>query len=462
MKKTFLSLFTIYIITREILALNFIIDNFFITAFFFLASSGFIAHDLLKGKIKFKSLDFLLPVIFILITIISCIYNFKLGYFENIKAVAIFIIYAFLIARLDKKNAFNIINTYFYTISIYVLLSVPMYFFGIDYVYITESNFYSNQGFSNTFMRLWGLFSDANSASVYCLIAIIFSYLLFKNTTSLFKKTVIVFLSIFLVLYIVLSGSRTGLVASCIAIIWLAVILFSKQKRPFFSCLSGAVLTFIICGIIFASIKTSLPIVKYTIERNLPKSITSTIHKTYDLIYKNSGLNIEIGYYTPNSNPPVLEVLERTDTEKQDVTNGRLLRWKSGFEVFQKSFVLGTSPRNSVSFAKKHSLKNLVADGYSIHNTYLEVFVFTGILGALNLFLFLILKAIKIIKICFKEKLNAEKIAFSSTALITSVSAFFFADMLFFFLTAGGLVFWLSVGYFSKLGDQTENSNLRT
>ncbi len=459
-KNIFIPLLTLYIFTREIIPLNFLIDNMIATVIFFALSIFYIGLDLLNKRYCLKTDGIILLIIFIAVSVVSSVINFKYGIFENLKAIGILLIYIFFIYPISENQRLTIIKTLYFALSIFVILSVVMYIFNIDYVYLAKSGHYLNQGFSNQYMRLWGLFADPNAAAVYCLCAITFSVMILKKEKSTFLKTLIIILDLFNFLYVILSGSRTAVVIIIVMTLW-AVVLYTRSlsyKTIIKIGLSVFALTLsaITVTALFLGVKTALPYLRQGINKTTPQKSVSQVHKLYDSFY--SKVQITSGKYDiTSSSPPVFSQLDRTDTEKEDVTNGRILRWKAGLQVFKKAFIIGCSPRGSVNFAKEKLEDSLVAKSYSIHNCYIEIPAYTGILGSIPIFLFLVLTALKILK----SKITFNNSIFSTTALIMAVSAFFFADMLFYFLTLGGLIFWISIGNFCE-GEQNGNLNLRS
>lgn len=459
-KNIFITFLTLYILIREIIPLNFLINNIIATSLFFSLSVFYIVVDLLNKRYCLKTNGIILLIIFSTVTLISCVINFKYAIFENIKAIGILIIYIFLVYPLEKKQRLMIINTLYYTLSLFVIFSVAMYLFNIDYVYLSNTGHYMSQGFSNQYMRLWGLFGDPNAASVYCLCCIVFSVFIFKTVKSGFLRTLIIVLDLFDFLYIVLSGSRTAVVVLIVITVWTVILYIRTLDYKLVKKITFSIFCFtlsaVIVTVIFAGVKTALPYLRQGINKITTQKSVAYVHKFYDAFYSN--VNITSGEYDiTSSNSPTFSELNRTDTEKEDITNGRILRWKAGFQVFKKAFIFGCSPRGSVNFAKEKLKDSLVAKSYSIHNCYIEIPAYTGILGSIPIFLFLILTAYKIIK----TRPSFENGVFSTASLIMAVSAFFFADMLFFFLTLGGLIFWISIGYFNQ-GEVNENLNLRS
>ena len=106
-KGIYLGIFTVYLIVRLVPALHFYIVSLLITGFFFGMAALYIGYDILTNRFCFKTRYFPAAVIFLVITVISCIINYEYGIFSNIKGIAAFVIYFFLLYLSLKRNTVN-------------------------------------------------------------------------------------------------------------------------------------------------------------------------------------------------------------------------------------------------------------------------------------------------------------------------------------------------------------------
>ena len=97
LKCIYLCIFTVYLVVREVYALIYFIDSFYITGFFTAAALLFIGYDILTKRFCFKTRYFTAAVSFIIIALISCILNLEYGVFSNLKGLTTLGIYVFLI-----------------------------------------------------------------------------------------------------------------------------------------------------------------------------------------------------------------------------------------------------------------------------------------------------------------------------------------------------------------------------
>ena len=169
-KCIFLCIFSVYLITREISSLQYFIDSFLITGFFMGMSILYVSYDLLTKRFCLKTRYFPIAVLFIIITVISCIINREYGIFSNLKGLATLGIYLFLLypeAFKDKseKTLTACLTTGFVTLTFYSFVSIPMYIYNIDY-YGFFDGVVKHQGFNAAKNRLWGIFQDPNYLSL--------------------------------------------------------------------------------------------------------------------------------------------------------------------------------------------------------------------------------------------------------------------------------------------------------
>ncbi len=456
-KGVYLCIFTVYLIVRLVPALHFYIDNLLITGFFFGMAALYIGYDILTNRFCLKTRYFPALIIFLTITVISCIVNLEYGFFSNVKGVAGFVIYLFLIypESFNTKNSKTmaiISYTACFTLCAFSLVSLPMYFYNV-YYFIED---HSWQGFLPLHNRLWGIYQEPGYASLYASIAICLSILLFKKTKSIILKIALVFCDLIQIIYISLGNSRMAILASIVALIWVSfIIVFKKIKVKIIYKILIFMLCFVIAIIaplsIVKGVQTGIPFIKRAILNNGTPETYITVHKIYDEFYKAGRLDITLGF----ADEIVIEdypfeetsqTVDRSDNP-EEISNGRFDRWIDGIQVLIKSPLFGTSPRNIISFAKDFASDTLMGKHeYSIHNSYLEMLTGVGILAGIVVLSFLVLAAIYVIKIAFNMSSNINNIIYSTIVLLIAFSAMLLPDILFFQLTFAGMLFWLCLG----------------
>jgi O-antigen ligase len=155
---------------------------------------------------------------------------------------------------------------------------------------------------------------------------------------------------------------------------------------------------------------------------------------------------------------PGAGVIDRTDLDKEDPSNGRFKRWKHTVQIFLHSPIYGTSPRNVAAFAKEHAPDTLMAlYGIAPHNGYLDVLVGTGALGMLTMLSFLVWMVVIIIKKIFSNRRNLIFAFSAATVFIFAGAAALISDVYMVF-TLGSVFFWTLMGYAVNDEENTRES----
>ena len=227
----YICLLLVYTAIREILPLNFLIDNTFVSIGIFIPGLVLILFDLFKNRkcINGHSQDLL--ILFMVVCVISSIINIQLGLFDNLKFLATLCI-EFLVVFCFSKNLtkdeidkhINIISLVFIiTWFIPVIVSLSTYFFNIDIIITGEGAWgEKNQGFSNEYVRLWGIFQDQNYASATSIVCILASVRLLFSKIKVPAICFNIINIISQITFIILGGSRAAML-----LLFLATAIFS-------------------------------------------------------------------------------------------------------------------------------------------------------------------------------------------------------------------------------------------
>ena len=174
-KNVYLCFMVVYMIVREVIPLQFLIDNVLVSVAVFALGFVLVLWDLLTDRdcLKGRPIDFF--VAFILISVISSIVNIKYGVASNIKCIAAMVLEYFVFfpqgfKGFNKKTLKLILNTVIITLAFFIVISIGMYFFSIDYVVFED--YIRDQGFDNTWGRLFAIFNDSNVISYLSLVSI--------------------------------------------------------------------------------------------------------------------------------------------------------------------------------------------------------------------------------------------------------------------------------------------------
>ena len=459
-KCVYLCIFTLYLVVREVYALNYFIDNFYITGFFTAAALLFIGYDVLTNRFCFKTRYFTVAILFIVITVISCVLNREYGVFSNLKGLTTLGIYLFLLypeAFKDKSNRTlsACLHTGFFSMTFFSLASLPMYIYNINYL-CNKNGEPKDQGFVTRLGRLWGVFQDPNYLALFSLIAICSSVFIFARSKSIFKKVVLILLDLIHVIVLSMTGSKMGYVITVAALCWLSIIVIFKKLSikiiyRILAFMLAVAISLAAPILISKSVSSFMPLVKKTVVHAGSAETYMNVHLFYDKIFSSGDLELTEGsaeeldmskFPFDSLNSPV----NRVD-KPEEISNGRFERWIDGLKLIAEQPFFGLSPRNILSFADKNDTDTLMNTmDATIHNTYLELFAGAGIIGGIIIFIFLIFAAVYVIKTALKFTPSVE-IAISTTLiLIIALSAILLPDIIFFQLTFAGLIFWLCLG----------------
>lgn len=494
-KGIYLCLLVIYAIFREVLAIQNLVGSSLITYGFFGMGILIIAGGFLTDRAPYLRRSQWLPVAFLVLCVVSTAVNLRYDLMSNVKAIAWMALYFFLLLpggsdkAAEARNWKWVMWTAVSVLFVLTVVSLPMYFFNVDYTYVKASGFPNNQGFSRQYMRLWGVFNDANTAGVYCLVGICFCVYLFVNTKKLAARILLALAAVNMLLLVVLTNSRTAYVAYVVAAVWAAVYFAVSRKKAGWSKRLAVTAVSVIAVLVvalgaFEVVKNVLPYGKAAVQSVTSETVNASIHGAYDAVFRRSGLNITEGYYVasrpddpeppctepPCTDPdytgptyteptepsaPVVETLDRTD-EKQDLSNGRFQKWLEVLEVVRYKPVFGASPRGISAAAKDIVPDSTVAKyGFAAHNSLLEVFAGTGAVGLAMVLALLVWLAWIILRAAFTKPFDKDIMLFSTVLLLMICEMMFISDV-FFVLTFGGVVFWMSAGRVITLGKKQE------
>lgn len=216
--------------------------------------------------------------------------------------------------------------------------------------------------------RLWGSYTDPNYGSVFSVAAVLLCVYFFRQR----KKWGKIPYGIAIVadcLYITFSDSRTGEVAMCAAAsFWILYTLLWK-KQGIKRILAGTITIAVFIGLFVGT--------TYLIKSECNEKIQTQIQA--------EEVKQQQVQYTQQES-----VGRQADLEK-DVSNGRLALWESSVDIWKESPVLGTGYNSFLSFVREHVpqsyvINNSEGDYVSLHNEYINILVYQGILG-LGIFL---------------------------------------------------------------------------
>lgn len=414
----------------------------------------FILYDLFQ-MIKAKKFSYnIFLFLFLIIMGISSLLNYHYGLGSNIKlllneSIYLLVIYEFSHNRNYSERIVEVFAKVLIAIwFVMVTISNAMFILQTQYSIKLPNRFHPLRlGFLEN--RLFGVFSDPNFASTICLVSIIFSCM-FLFQKQIKAKVFRVFLYInnfFCISFILLSGSRTGLVET-LAVVFIAGFvllnqyLVKKEKSLPVSILISLVVSAAATAIVFlvlSVLKQGLTLIPDFVE-----SLKTPATK--------NDVTVNNGEKTVN--------LTRNDvSDSDDLSNGRFGIWKAGFLMFKQNFLFGVGPSREgiVSYAKTYLPETYVAKtGLSLHSFFVHTLAGTGAIGFITFFSFYLNKAFIALKSIFVDKALYKTIYFYDILIIAAISInAVLSSEIILVNKIGAFLFWLLLGqlvhqYFSK------------
>ena len=445
----YLCFLAVYMAVREVTPLQFLIDSTILSGIVFASGFSLVLWDLFTERECLRGKEVWLLILFVLVCVVSSLVNIRFGVGGNLKAVGALILEYFLLfpagigVQTSKiRQELCVLSIVLCIVwSVLTFLSVHMYVFDIEYTVDGAS-----QGFHTQYLRLWGVFQDPSYAAFISLItmaACIYLMICYQKPLMYGIGGMYVLLQLGCV---VLGGSRSAFVLMVAVAFLLGVYLFVlhgarwhiNRFRGVLLALGGTALSLLL----IVSMQYMLPLYRRAVRMVFPQ--TSGVYAVYDALY---GMTDAKRVQTiPSDAEQPLDFIHRTDTEKEDVSNGRFIRWRDTLTIFLKAPLLGTSPRNVSAVAKVVAPDTLMAKyGIAPHNGYLDVLVGVGVIGFMVLMAFLVMALVTLCKVLRKPP-TPERVFVAVSVFLLAGSAVFLSDI-FFFFTAGAVLFWLMLGY---------------
>ena len=357
-------------------------------------------------------------LLFVAVCLVSSLLNFQYGITDNLKTIVWTCIYFFVIYTCSTCNVglncllFLIINF------LQVAVSLAQYVLHIGYV-ADFSQYDRYQGFINN--RLFGIFTDPNYAAVLAAISLFISVFWMFRMQSKWQKALLIINGLVQYIFILLTGSRTGLVV-CAVILFLSVILFLRKSKPLFKT---AVLAVALTAVFLFVCKPVTDLLSLGSEKAFGDNDT---------------------HYS----------LDRQDvTENTDISNSRFAMFKTGFDMFLDRPLFGVSPRNIASYAAKNFPDSIIATSSkhytTVHSLYVQLPASTGIAGTAVMLVFII-KTLRKIRGMLRLEGDAYQKACAAFIICAAIAvqAALCLDILFVSLPSTTL-FWMMLGRFERL-----------
>ena len=389
---------------------------------FVIVGLALLTLTLVQDKAKLKVFAWPVLLSFLFITIVSSLINIKYGYTKNMNIIVCGMVHYFLFfayyKRVGKDEFFkNIRLTFDATLVFWVIATVVSFvqFYHLTAYRVVLDGVERRIGFFDN--RLFGVFIDPNFAATVSLVLILAVILNFKHRTN-FVKVWYVITVVINYSYIILSGSRAVEIAMYLVVLggtFLGLYYHLLKKNKAFKTIAisavvalvAVVLTYPI-GTLTKKIWENVPVIEDATEKNAP------YFESGEAIDKEEDIS-----------------LERSDIDEENISNNRFDIWKSYIEVMKGKYIFGLSPRNAMPYATEHYPDTyMVVRNYSIHNGYLAVFAYTGVLGAVTMLIFLVLLVKRVLVYMFTNKnVSLEYVIMMLMVVALASYSFFFTEM---------------------------------
>jgi O-antigen ligase len=434
------------ILTLRFIAAYSLLPSFFDIGIYMLAAAFgmlVIFLGILKKEIVIHQKYHIWLILFLVAFIISCIANIKYGYFSNFKCLVwscIIFFVAYSQSKFTSKHekikllmvVQNILIVEWLVLSSFSILT---FIFQLNCLVPLSDDKLQGTSYDVIRMgyvenRLFGVYLNPNTSSIIALLTIIFSVsaLANPNLPHRLGKKIYILNIVLQYIFIVLTNSRgTELALLTAAFVCVFGVLYLKDKkfRNFIFSAAAAVMVCVILFFVIMATKMSLSYVPGFFNR----------------------------LFIINPNLAVNKIsVNRIDIENNgDISNLRFSIWKSALDIFKTTWLFGTSPKNIVTYAK-----NILPDTFivshnyvSVHNLFLGILVYTGILGTIFMGVFVIKAVFVIFRRYVAEKFSKEKL-FNYFIVVTLLALFvtdLFEVKLLFTITLATDIFWMFLGY---------------
>lgn len=226
--------------------------------------------------------------------------------------------------------------------------------------------------------RLWGVYTDPNYGGIFSVVVILLSVYFLRKVKG-WRKAFYIPAIVVNFFYMACSDSRTAeislIAAVCFWILYTRIFKYGFGKRLFVGLIISAV-----CAAMFIG---GTALIKNQFNKEVQKQISILNAKKVDKTQIKKNAN----------------AAARKKNLQADASNGRLGLWESGIEVWMTSPIYGTGYNSFLPYVKQnvpdtYVVNNSQGEYVSLHNGYLNVLVYQGLIGGAILisFMFFILR----------------------------------------------------------------------
>lgn len=330
------------------------------------------------------------------------------------------------------------------------IVSLWQYTHQIGYSYVVnplaKDSSVTRQGFVDN--RLFGVFYTLNHAAITSVLFFVFGVMWLNKMKSVWGRLLLIGADAVLLCHIVLSGSRSAIVALTACVFCIAYFMTSNRvkRKGWRKTILSVVVAICLAAFCFGGIKVVkvvLTQVPYLVEE-IEKSTTQPTKGPVPI-------QPEVEFDS--------DLLERKNLE-DDSSNGRFSIWKDYLLLYKAVGPIGMSPGNYMSHIYENypelyivdHIKQNYPDKYEsgiifhVHNGYLMVYVSSGWIGTLLLLVFILLCVLRLIR-KIRASCSVPYIIICALLPVGAVSlSAVFDEGIFFQNNPQTSIFWLALG----------------
>lgn len=362
-----------------------------------------IAIDFFTKREMFKSKYWYLLVLMSLVYMLSILINYEFQLIRGTYNWVYLVTTFFVIYPIDskqsstevKKNMTQFNNVLIYTVLVAGLISIIMFLFNISFI-IPSGDVHARQGFFTS--RLFGVYTSPNIGSIFGFLSIILSVLnnlIIREKWNKFTKLYIVNIIIQFFYFVLASSRGTELTIVVFSMLSLLFIVIPYLIQAYKSKIQVIVRTIVIFLSFFVVIFGFTSILKEGLSY-----VPGIVQQGLDIIGLNETKQ-ENG--KPIKKEPVDKLTIEHSPEDAEVSSGRFTIWTAGLNVVKQFPLFGTADSYFYRDYIKHNtqidenklsqldINELKRSHGNMHNVYVQTLVMSGIIGFIVIGSFLIL-----------------------------------------------------------------------
>lgn len=416
-----------------------------------------------------KKADYLLFV-FLILSFIGCLVNYKQNLFQNIISVAyLFIQTVMMISYNGNKGLEANVKSVKHFSNLIVGLTFPCAVLSV-LIFLLNFKYSYKSGFQQIVFgvfegRLWGIQGNPNSMAQFALVSIWFSLILLiiyrRSSVKGCRKGFLYANIVLETVCCVLSNSRSTAVGAFVSLFVFCLLMIPLKRKKDGQNIWRALLT------------NKAAFITKTAAAVLCVTLCAIVIKQGMLICAKPFENLDMNFLTYFDDSQEEEDELSTDREylSDDYTNGRFELWLGAAKVLMRNPLFGVGAKNINENVNKYISEYTVAVtpklSENMHNIYVQVLVANGILAFIAFAAYLITVIFKQLKFFFTFDLQSENnlFIFKLTAVFFCIICgllvinLFDSNILYFCSLFLVPAFWMSISNINRLKDCIENEN---